>query len=160
MKHSPLQVIRYIVPEVSCAVNAVFDPKKPCEPGIGQFAINAVLFQQPAPENSPHFWSIEMTISQKPKEGVNFPYKFDLTLIGFFACNNGFATPADEEQFVRVNGSSMLYGAAREMIRSLTCHGPFGELFIPSISFYDKNSKPESEKAAPSAPAPEVPKPN
>ena len=86
-----------------------------------------------------------MTISQKLKEGQNFPYKFDLSLIGFFACNDGFSSPADEEHFVRVNGSSMLYGAARELVRSLTARGPWGELFLPSISFYDKATKPIEE---------------
>lgn len=160
MKHSPLQVLRYIVPEVACSVNPKSDPKKPWENGIGELAINIAMARQPGPDDSVHLWNIELRVSQKLKEGVNFPYKFDVTLIGFFACKNGFPTPADEEQFVRVNGSSMLYGAARELVRSLTCRGPWGELFIPSISFYDKDSKPGAEEAASAAPTPETQKPN
>ena len=71
-----------------------------------------------------------------------------MALVGFFGCRDGFPSPEDEEQFVRVNGSSMLYGAAREIVRSLTSRGPWGELMLPGISFYDKGAKPKEEPAS------------
>lgn len=146
MKHSPLQLLRYLVPEIACSANPGFAPQKECENAIDQFSVNAVVTQQKAQGNFPgHSWLVDMTISQKLKEGQNFPYKFDLSIVGFFACNNGFPSSVDEEHFVRVNGSSMLYGAARELIRSLTARGPWGELILPSISFYDNATKPTEE---------------
>ena|SRR5579872_2914565 len=151
MKHSPLQLLRYLVPEASCSANAKFDPEKGLEGGTEQLSVTAVVSQQKAPDNFVgHSWTVEMTIFQKLKEGQNFPYKFEITLIGFFACGNGLPPAAEEERFVRVNGSSMLYGAAREIVRSLTARGPWGELFLPAISFYDQDSKAKGEAVAPS----------
>ena len=153
MKHSPLQLLRYLAPEISCSANLAFDPSKECDNALEQLSVNAIVGQQQAPENAPgHSWSVEMKVSQKLKDGQNFPYKFDLSLIGLFLCKDGFPAPADEEQFVRVNGSSMLYGAARELVRSLTSRGPWGELFLPTLSFYDKAAKPQGDAPAPAKP--------
>jgi preprotein translocase subunit SecB len=158
MKHSPLQLLRYFAPEVSCSANLAFDPAKECDSVLEQLSVGATVAQQQNPENAPaHSWSVEMKISQKLKDGQNFPYRFDLTLVGIFTCKDGFRTHEDEEQFVRVNGSSMLYGAAREVIRSLTSRGPWGELLLPTLSFYDKNTKPQSETAAPKTTQSETP---
>ncbi len=151
MKHSPLQLLRYVVADMSCTATPSFDPQKPFDPAVTeQLSINAIVTPQKAPDNFPgHSWSVEVSIAQTLKEGQNFPYTFKVSLIGFLACRDGFSAAAEEEQFVRVNGSSMLYGAARELVRSLTSRGPWGELFIPSISFYDKDSKLKEEVAAP-----------
>lgn len=150
MKHSPLQLLRYIVPEMSCSANPSFDPEKAPEGGAEQLSVNAVVAPQKAPDDFPgRSWTVEMTISQKLQEGQNIPYKFELTLIGFFACQDGLPPAAEEERFVRVNGNSMLYGAAREVVRSLTARGPWGELFIPALSFYEKDARPKEEAPAP-----------
>jgi preprotein translocase subunit SecB len=136
MKYSPLQLLRYLVPEVSCSANPSFDPEKDYEAGTEQLSVSAVVTQQQAPEKfTGHSWSVEMRISQKLKEGQNSPYTFEVALVGFFACGGGLPPAAEEERFVRVNGSSMLYGAAREIIRSLTARGPWGEIFLASASF-------------------------
>jgi hypothetical protein len=41
------------------------------------------------------------------------------------------------KQLAEVNGASMLFGAAREIIR-FTSRGPYLEIIIPSVSFYQK----------------------
>jgi preprotein translocase subunit SecB len=154
MKHSPLQPLRYFVTDISCTAAQGFDPTRPFDPAVTVgLSVNATVTRQTPPEGFlGHSWSVEMSIVQTLKEGQNFPYMFKVALVGFFACRDGFATPADEEPFVRVNGSSMLYGAAREVIRSLTSRGPWGELFIPGISFYDNKAKTQTEPAEPSQP--------
>ena len=147
MKHSPLQLLRYFVPEISCSANSTFDPEKESVNGPDHLSVSAVVARQKDADNLPgHSWSVEMNVTQTLKEGCNFPYKFNLALIGFFVCKDGFPTPAAEEQFVRVNGSSMLYGASRELVRSLTSRGPWGELFLPTLSFYAKAAAPQAEQ--------------
>jgi hypothetical protein len=86
-----------------------------------------------------------MKVSQKLTEGQNFPYKFDLTILGFFVCRDGVPPEAGEQRFVRVNGSSMLYGIAREIIRSTTAMGPWGFILLPTISFYEKDPTQKDE---------------
>jgi preprotein translocase subunit SecB len=53
-------------------------------------------------------------------------------------------------QLVSITGSSLLFGAAREMIAILTARGPHKPLLLPSISFYDmdKEAAAQKEKAA------------
>jgi preprotein translocase subunit SecB len=153
MKHSQLQLLRYIAPALSCSANPTFNPGKPHESGFEQFSVNAVVARQKAPDNFPgHAWSIEMTISQKLKEGQNFPCKYEVCLIGFFACKDGFPSAEAEDHFVRVNGSSILYGVARELIRYLTDSGPWGAIIIPTVSFYEIETPPK--EAAIEAPSP------
>ena len=143
MKHSPLQLLRYVVSDSSCSANLAFNPEKEYEGGTEQLTVNSVVTQQKTSDAEEHSWSVEMTICQKLKEKQNFPYQFNLTIIGFFNCKNKFPSPTDEEQFVRVNGGSILYGAARELVRSSTCRGPWGELFLPTVSFYEKSTEAE-----------------
>jgi preprotein translocase subunit SecB len=39
---------------------------------------------------------------------------------------------------LEVNGASMLYGAAREIVRAMTARGPYFQTVLPSVSFYPK----------------------
>jgi preprotein translocase subunit SecB len=151
MKNSPLQLLRYVVPEASCTATPTFDPTQPIDSAItAQLSVNAAVTRQKAPDNFPgHSWSVEVSISQTLKEGQNFPYTFKVSLVGFFTCRDDLPPEAEEERFVRVNGSSMLYGAAREIVRSLTARGPWGALFIPGISFHDIPPKPEGDPPSP-----------
>src|SRR5580692_8612473 len=117
MKQSPLELLRYLVPEISCSANPNFDPNKECEGGRDKYTVEAAVIRQESQKDAPgHSWSVEMTISQKLEEGQNFPYEFEITIVGFFTCLEGLPPAAEEERFVRVNGSSLLYGAARELV--------------------------------------------
>jgi len=151
MKNSPLQLLRYVVPEFSCSANQKFDPEKQCDNISEQFSVAANVLKQNPPEGFPiHSWVVEMRISQQLKEGQNFPYKYELVLVGFFACKEDSPPDFDEERFVRINGSSILYGAARELVRSVTTLGPWGEVFMPTVSFYD--NPPNQKAEAPPSP--------
>jgi len=146
MTHSALQLLRYVIPELSCSANPSFNPQKECEGGIELFSAETAVAPAKAPDDlKAHAWSVEMRISQTFKEGQNFPYKFDLTILGFFTMQNGQAPESGEERFVRVNGSSMLYGIAREIVRSITATGPWSSVFLPTISFYQKDPNQKDE---------------
>lgn len=150
MKHSPLQLMRYLVTDIACTGNPVFDPTTEFQVALEQYSVEAKAYpMEPSKEFPGHPWSVEMSIAQKIKEGQNFPYTFHITMIGMFACKDGVLDTEKEIQFVRVNGSSMLYGIAREHIRALTAAGPWGAVIIPTMSFYDKDTgaKEEPSKA-------------
>ncbi len=145
MKISPLQLLRYVASETSCSGNGTFDNSKPFDPGEGQPELTVTVARQEKPQDfEGNFWAVEMTVAQTCKPGQNFPYNFKVSLLGFFALRDVKASLEWEERFVRDNGSSMLYGAAREIVRSMTSRGPWGALFLPSLTFYDP--KPEGVK--------------
>jgi len=54
--------------------------------------------------------------------------------------------PNDPERLIRVTGASMLYGAVREMVSSITARGPHGMLTLPSVSFYEEAPKKKAAK--------------
>lgn len=78
-----------------------------------------------------------MTIHQQIGPQQNFPYEFKLVIVGAFTCGDELPEGVSKETFVKVNGSSVLYGVAREMIRATTARGPYLDLMVPTISFYE-----------------------
>jgi preprotein translocase subunit SecB len=146
MKPSPLQLVRYLVTDIACTANPKFIADKALEGSFEQYSVDVkVNALEQTKEYPGHPWSVEMSITQKIKEGQNFPYEFRISLVGMFACHEGALTPEKEPQFVKVNGNSMLYGIAREHIRALTAAGPWGAIIIPTMSFYEKNSGVKEE---------------
>jgi|ERR1017187_1617079 preprotein translocase subunit SecB len=139
MKHSPLQLIRYFVTACACNANPKYDPQKEIVGGLEQFSVEVKATPlEPTKDLPGHHWSVEMAVVQKINEGQNFPYTFHITMEGMYACKDGVLKTEAEIQFVKVNGSSMLYGIAREQIRALTAAGPWGAIIIPTLSFYEK----------------------
>jgi len=152
MKHSPLQLVRYLVTDISCTANPNFKTEKALEVVFEQYSVDVKIHSMdPTKEYPGHPWSVEMAITQKIKEGQNFPYEFRISLVGMFACQDGILPPERETQFVKVNGNSMLYGIAREHIRALTAAGPWGSIILPTMSFYDKEEPKKEEASAPKA---------
>ncbi len=150
MKYSHLQLERYLVSEISVSTNAAFNPEKPIETGSEQLSVQSNVAQQKTPEESKdHSWLVEMSITQTIKENQNFPYTFKLSLVGMFVCKEGLPASLEEERYVRVNGSSVLYGAAREVLRSITTLSPWGVVLLPSLSFVEKEDAPKEKPAAP-----------
>ena len=146
MKISPLQLNRYVVTDVSCIANPHFSPEKEMVGALEQYAINVKVSPPPSGQTSAgHSWSVELEIIQKKKDGENVPYEFRIALVGMFTCQSGDLNTAKENRFVQVNGSSMLYGIAREHIRAITSAGPWGGIIIPTISFYDGGTQPKEE---------------
>ncbi len=143
MKLSPLQLVRYLMPQITCEANAAYDNKKPSD--LSETTFKAESQIHPVDSKSPDkysSWSVELDLSQEPDEKANVPYHFKVKLVGLFRCNSkeGNMNP---EAFVRTNGSSILYGIARETLRSITSVGPWRELLLPTVSFYANEALPE-----------------
>ena len=67
-------------------------------------------------------------------EKTPLPYKCKLKLLGEFRVADNL--PKDKkEEFVGVNGLTILYGSAREHILAITGRGPFPVICLPCISF-------------------------
>ena len=153
MKLSPLQMTRCVVTNIGCAANQQFDPEKEIQGALEHFFINAKASPvEPEIGVKEHSWSVELEIIQKKAEGTNYPYDFNISIFGFFTCKDGILPTEKETQFVQVNGCSMLYGMAREHIRSLTATGPWGAIILPTMSFYEQKEQPKKEDSAAKAP--------
>ena len=149
MKLSPLQLARYFVTDIGCKANPQFNPEREMQGALEQFSVNVRLNALPPEKDvSGHSWSLEMEIAQRKKEDQNFPYEFHISLLGIFTSQEG-PNLEMETTFVQVNGSSSLYGMAREHIRALTAAGPWSEIILPTVSFYENNDKEAASKVVP-----------
>ncbi len=48
---------------------------------------------------------------------------------------------------IKINGPSMLYGIAREVIRGVTARGPYFPILLPSATFFEPAPQPDDSSA-------------
>lgn len=93
-------------------------------------------------------WVVLMTVEiGKEEDHKSPPYLGSLMARGIYEVHPDY--PGDSEHLVRITGSSMLYGAVREILSTFTARGPNGLVTLPSVSFYEEieEVKPVNQKA-------------
>jgi preprotein translocase subunit SecB len=90
-------------------------------------------------------WSVELRIELPTVADRRPAYTFKVGAIGFFEVVETY--PAEQrEQLVMINGSSMLYSAARELLAAVSGRGPFPAIVLPSVSFQPPLHMQSSER--------------
>lgn len=92
-------------------------------------------------------WRLALTIKFRVRKEKRELAHGSITFVGLFQIAES-VKPEDRPAFVGVNGATILYGAAREMIVNLTSRSTLGTVLFPSVSFSGLAFTPES--AAPS----------
>lgn len=145
MKLSPLKLYSYFCSEISFSANPDFDPAKPVELKIAEFSCNHKV--EPVKGAERHY-QVGLSVKHQISKKSNSPCSFGVELIGFFEIAEAF--PAEKrEQAVRINAPSVLFGIAREIVRSVTTHGPFNAVILPTVSFIDEVVAKDSQPSLP-----------
>jgi preprotein translocase subunit SecB len=132
MKLAPLQLTDYFVLSIHVEALADYDAEREQDLDVANLQVTEICV--PAGEEKPNRFLIDLIIKQEALEGKNLPYSYELHMIGFIEVSPNF--PEDRVQrAVETNGPSMLFGAAREILRAATGRGPYGPLLIPSTTF-------------------------
>ena len=139
MKLSPLQLGYYRVVELSVASRMEIDRDQPvsaviCSEMKASLELHHDVEDDSAATTS---WTTSLRLEFTPPEGDNSPYEFRVGLFGFFRCAKNLPPGLDAEKMVGINGTSVLYGIARELIQSLTEKALWGSLTLPTMSFTD-----------------------
>jgi preprotein translocase subunit SecB len=154
VQFSALQLEGYYVVALSFnARPASLEPNFIMQGGIGvqhdgvykadPLTINVNGAANPHPED-PHRWQHVLTVSSRTPAEREYPYDFVVTLVGYFII--GDIVPVDQrEAFVRINGASILYSAARDLLATVTGRGPLPSVVLPVVSFAI-NAEPEQEQ--------------
>lgn len=86
----------------------------------------------------------ELIINLGVRKGANDidekgTYAFEISVSGIFESDKALydKDPEKAVSIVKVNGTSMLLGAVRELVLQLTSRGPFPPYTIPALSFVD-----------------------
>jgi len=147
MRSSPLQLLRYFVEEISCNSNPDYDPEKDFDFLEDQFRVDTTVAPTELDtEHEDNSWMVQMSLRQQIGPNQNFPYDFKLSIVGFFLCTSNLPNGWSPEYFVKVNGSSLLYGVAREIVRATTARGPWSDVIVPTLSFYEPFSKSDTQE--------------
>jgi preprotein translocase subunit SecB len=142
---SPLELERYFVSDQAVTARNVFSPEKEIETRVEEYSVTNEAIQLPsAEEGQSDKWQVTVHIKHQPAKETNFPYDFRLTIVGIFSCDIQTADAVHVKRLVKINGSSILYGMSREIIRANTERGPWSGIVIPTYSFYEPKPNTES----------------
>ena len=145
MNLSRLELQNYFVTSLSLTANRNFDGHKPRAACISDLLVEPFL--QVDKKDARH-WQVTLKITYRPGPDVNAPYHFAVEIVGLFHVAADY--PPDKVSWmVETNATSVLYGTAREMLRSVMTTGPYPPLLLPTGSFYEpKKTTPAETKLA------------
>ena len=153
MRPSPLQLDRYFFSEVALTVNKEFKPEEFVTITDEHFRVEHRSRVSNAESRQ---WECTLRVQFQAPSEANAPYAFVTECVGLFKVASGWPSERDE-WLVKTNAPAVLFGMAREFVRSLMCAGPFSAILLPTVNFTDAaekvepTEKPSGALAAPSA---------
>lgn len=143
---SPLNCYGYVVTELATTANPDYNHQEPTQLSFKDLNIERFV-EAPKTDDKKLLWRVFLRLNQNVGPEKNTPYNFAIALLGNFEVHPNF--PADKaKQLVEVNGSSILYSAARQILRDAMNNGPFHPLILPTVSFVDMAAPPSANKVA------------
>ena len=110
--------------------------------------------------NTPNQWKLVLTLLLTSADAARpYAYEVEIQIQGLVEAKDTLS-PEKKEQIALVNGFSVLYSAAREMLINVTARSVYGPISLPTISFVDvvKKATQKPEKEVPKVPSPPPPK--
>ncbi|EFV84167.1 hypothetical protein HMPREF0005_02909 [Achromobacter xylosoxidans C54] len=102
-------------------------------------------------EENPRFFVFEFAIklTRHDESATPLPYEVEVAARGFFRYTGDSHEGVDRFRAVRVSGYSILYGAIREMVSTITARSAHGLLQLPAMNFHSlaKNEAESDEQA-------------
>jgi preprotein translocase subunit SecB len=133
MSQSPLLLDRYFFVKISLEANAKGDPK-------AAYNIEAKT-DVSRDESQQRRYLVSLTVRLTPLGEAQPSYLGEVVVIGYFQVQRDY--PEERcDQLVAMNGSSMLYGAVREMVSNLSARGPWPMVMLAPMNFRELN-RPE-----------------
>lgn len=139
---SPLEVIDYHVKGMSFEANLKCDKSKPYQLDLDDVVITNEVVKI---KDNKDRYGVILNLEIKAPENKNTPYAIKLDMYGFFQVPEGMPEEI-REKIVKTNGTSILYGAAREIIKEMTGRGEFRSILIPTASFAELRKRGAEER--------------
>lgn len=138
---SLINCTNYFVTEMSLSSSSTYDPEKASNLELADLRVESDLSLVKPDEP---LWAVALSVDQNVTAEKNAPYNFVIRLVGFFTIVEG--VPKERiDKLLLTNGSSILFAAAREILRDMTSKGPYAPLLLPTLSFFPL---PKEEAAA------------
>lgn len=154
MQLSPLQLLEYVFDGVSVQPVEGYKIDPEVSPNLvffpGKLSISAeVGIDLLAEESKYSDYGVSLALKVGPKSDELAPYEVHVMVKGLVRMHLTQADGHADERRVRalVNGVSLLYGAVRDQVMTITSRSVHGPFLLPSVSFADLAS-PKAEAAA------------
>ena len=143
MKAAQIQLTNYFVSELQFVANRDF--KLDTQSSIGADDLQVTHQVSTRAENKRQ-WQVTLRIALNASPESNAPYSFLIEMIGFIDVADSVSDDRIE-RFARINGTSLVFAAAREIIKAATSRGPFPPLLLPTVTFWEpkEESMPPTE---------------
>jgi preprotein translocase subunit SecB len=153
MTQAPLQLLDYWAIKTHVDAQPDFEPESPTEIPLQSLDVSSKVKQlkKEAGSKDGTTWLIDLQIEQKPSEGANIPYLFNLHLQGIVTAHPGLKGDT-LQRAIHANGPALLFGAGREIIRATTSRGPYQPVIIPATNFLTDLPAPKAKKATKKSP--------
>lgn len=141
MRVAQIQLTNYFVSELQFAANRGFKRDAPSNITADDLQVS---HQASANVENERQWQITLRVALHAAPESNSPYSFLVEMVGFIQVDTS-VTEDRIERFARINGTSLIFAAAREIIKAATSRGPFPPLLLPTVTFWE----PKKEKQSP-----------
>lgn len=133
MRPSSIELERYFVTDLNISTNTEFDNSKPTGLTIRDLVTEPECYSEKADRQH---WMIRLKVRNTDNKERNTPYFFSIEIAGFFSVVD--SVPEDRvADFVKINGASILFGTAREVLRNAMSLGPYAPILLPAVCFLD-----------------------
>jgi preprotein translocase subunit SecB len=156
---APLQLRDYWLESVSVRTNPAFEANRESDLEVDFMDVKSDvrLLKSDNLEQDGTVWMVFLAVSQSIPEGKNIPYEFSLEMCGIVVAHPSL-TGEKLERAIQVNGPSMLFGSAREILRAATGRGPYAPVIIPSTNFFQRLPQKENPVGVESTTETEAPR--
>ena len=168
MKPSPVQLIQLMFKHVKVELDPAHQPSELLNPLTSVFNFDGVSLQSEIgigeaemnhERGKLYFVELRAVVDNEPNPDStkqNFaPYKIDVAVEGLILIPKGADSLGDAEDLAVVNGASLLWGAVREQVLTITSRMRGGPVVMPSMNFHDmKKANRSPDVPVPAAVAP------
>jgi len=139
----PISLVHAFTTELAVSANPAVEIGRP--PNLDLADLHCEHLTLHSADNAPH-WRVQLRLQQDATLKNNSPYSFRWAGEGWFELAPNF--PAERaEDFVTVNGTSILYGLAREQLRQIMSMGPLVPIMLPAVTFARQPTQPVPQAA-------------
>ena len=133
MRPSNIELEGYFVTELNVSANMAFTVENPADLSMENLVAEPECFNE---SGKLRHWQIRLRIKNTGSKEQNTPYFFSIVLIGFFRVLEA-VSEEHVADFAKVNGASILFGTAREILRTAMSQGPHTPILLPAVCFLD-----------------------
>jgi preprotein translocase subunit SecB len=144
MRAAQISLAKYSVTEFQFNVNRAFDSQKPTVIQVDDLELTREPTMLAADRRS---WKVTLRLTLNAPPERNIPYSFRVEVEGTVLVD---PTVKDEnvERLIQINGTSLVFGVTREIIRAMTSRGPWGDVLLPTVTFWEPKPAPAAEERA------------